>query len=52
MGSYLMDTMNNRKVITMDIPDEFLQDDWLQDAHPGYIMLEGIMVEMICEIDP
>ena len=52
MGSCVMDALDNRKVITMDIPGAFLQEDWLQDEHPGYIMFEGIMVEMICEIDP
>jgi hypothetical protein len=35
MGSCAMDTM----------------DDWFQDEHPAYIMFEGIMVNMICEID-
>ena len=32
-----MDAMDGRKVI--------------QEEHPGYIMFEGIMVDMICEID-
>ena len=44
--------MDGRKVITVDIPGAFLQGDWPQDEHPGYIMFEGIMVDMICEIDP
>ena len=52
MGSCLMDAMDGRKVITVDIPDAFLQGDWPQDEHPGYIMFEGIMVDMICKIDP
>ena len=52
MSSCLMDTMDNRKVITIDIPGTFLQDNWPQDKHPGYIMFKGIMVDMICEIDP
>ena len=51
MDSCLMDAIDNTKVITVDIPAAFLQGDWLQDEHPGYIMFEGIMVEMICEID-
>ena len=46
-----MDAMDNRKVITMDIPGVFLQGDWPQDKHRGYIMFEDIIVEMICEID-
>ena len=52
MGSCVMDALDDRKVITADISGAFLQGDWPQDEHPGYIMFEGIMVEMICEIDP
>ena len=52
LGSCVMDALDDRKVIIVDVPDYFLQWDWPQDEHPGYIMLEGIMVEMICEIDP
>ena len=52
MDPCLMDEMNNRKVITVDIPGIFLQGNWTQDKYPGYIMFEGIMMEMICEIDP
>ena len=51
MGSCLMDAIDGRKVITVDIPGAFLQGDWPQDEHPGYIMFEGIMVDMICKID-
>ena len=51
MGSCLMDAIDSRKVITVDIPRAFLQGDWPQDEHPGYIMFEGIMVGMICKID-
>ena len=52
MGSCLMDAMEDRKVITVDIPGTFLQGERPQDEHPGYIMFEGIMVDTICEIDP
>ena len=52
MSSCVMDIMDGRKVITVDIPGAFLQDNWPQDEHPGYIMFEGIMVDMIREIDP
>ena len=52
MGSCVMDAFDERKVITIDIPGAFLQGEWPQDKHPGYIMFEGITVEMICEIDP
>ena len=52
MGSCLMYALDGRKVIIVDIPGAFLQGDWPQDEHPGYIIFEGIMVNMICEIDP
>ena len=52
MVSCVMDVLDDRKVITVNIPGAFLQSDWPQDKHPGYIMFEGIMVDMICEIDP
>ena len=51
-GKLLINAMDGRKVITVNIPGAFLQGDWSQDEHPGYIMLKGIMVDMICEIDP
>ena len=40
MGSCVMDTMDGRKVITVDIPGAFLQCDWPQDEHRGNIMFE------------
>ena len=52
MGLCVMETMEGRKVITVNIPGAFLQDNWPQDEHPGYIMFKGIMVDMVCEIDP
>ena len=52
IGSCVMDALEDRKLITVDIPYAFLQGDWPQGKHPGYIMCEGIMVEMICKIDP
>ena len=52
IGSCVMDALGDRIIITVDIPGAFLQRDWQQDEHPGYIMFEDIMVEMICEIDP
>ena len=52
MGSCLMNALDDRKVITVNIPSVFLQSDWPQDKHPGYIMFEGIMVDMIYKIDP
>ena len=52
MGSYVMDAIEGRKVVTVDIPGAFLQGDWPQHEHPGYIRFEGEMVDMICEIKP
>ena len=52
MGSCVMDALDDRKVITVDIPGAFLQGEWPQDKHPEYIMFKGIMVDMICEINP
>ena len=46
----LKKTLLGRECI--DIPGAFLQGDWQQDEHPGYIMFEGIMVDMICGINP
>ena len=51
-GSCLMDTINNRRGITINIPGVFLQSDWPQEEHPGYIMFEGIIVDVVCKIDP
>jgi hypothetical protein len=34
-----------------DIPGAFLQADWPQDE-PFSIRFEGIMVDMICQIEP
>ena len=51
MGSCVMDVLNDRKVITVNISGAFLQGEWSQDKYPGYIMFEGVMVEIICEID-
>ena len=52
LGSCVMDALDDRKVITVDIPGAFLQGDWSQDEHLGYILFEDIMVDMICKIDP
>ena len=52
MGFCVIDAMEGRTVITVDIHGAFLQGNWPQDKHPGYIMFEGIMVDIICEIDP
>ena len=51
MGSCIIDALDDRKVITVDIPGAFLQGDWPQDKHPGYIMFKEIMADTICEIN-
>ena len=44
MGSCVMDALDGREVMTVDIPGAFLQGNWPQDKHPGYIIIfEGIM---------
>ena len=52
MGSYIIDTMDERRVITANIPSAFLQGDWPQGKHSEFIMFERIMVDMICEVNP
>ena len=47
MGSCVMDAIEGRKVVTVDIPEAFLQGDWPQHEHLGYIRFEGEMVDMI-----
>ena len=44
MQSCVMNTVDKRKVIIVDIPGVFSQGDWPQDKHPVYIMFEGVMV--------
>ena len=46
MGSYVMDIME------CQYSGVFLQGDQPQDEYPGYIMFNGLMVGMICELDP
>ena len=49
--SCAMDAMEERQVVTCDIPIAFLQADWPEDNN-CYLKFEGLMVDMICEIDP
>ena len=49
--SCAMDAMEDRQVVTCDIPGAFLQADWPED-NDCYLKFEGLMVKMICEIDP
>ena len=39
------------KVIMCDIPGDFLQADWPEDNN-CYLKFEGLMADMICDIDP
>ena len=50
-ASCLVDAIEKRAVAICDIPGAFLQADWPQDE-PCYIRFEGIMVDMICQIEP
>lgn len=52
MASCVLDELDSRHVITIDIPGVFLQGDWPQNEHPGYIKFTRIMVDMICQINP
>jgi len=47
----LVDAIEKRAVAICDIPGAFLQADWPQNE-PCYIRFEGIMVDMICQIEP
>jgi hypothetical protein len=51
MASCLMDAIDDRKVVTCDIPGAILQADWpvKQDC---YLKFEIVMMDMICQIDP
>ena len=51
-GSCVIDALDERSVITIDIPGAFLQGIWPQDQHPGYLKFEGVMVDMLCQIEP
>ena len=52
MESCVLDALDKRHVITCDIPGAFLQGLWLQDEHHGYIKFEGVIVDILCEINP
>ena len=46
-----MDAVKGHKVVIYNIPKAFLQVDWPEDNN-CYLKFEGLMVKMICEIDP
>ena len=43
--------MEDRQVVTCDVPGTFLQADWPEDNN-CYLKFEGLMVDMIFGIDP
>ena len=49
--SCAMNAMEGRQVVTCDILGTFLQADWPKD-NDCYLKFEGLMVNMICEIEP
>ena len=49
--SCAMDAVEGRQVVTYDIPGTFLQADWPEN-NDCYLKFEGLMVYMICDIDP
>jgi hypothetical protein len=51
MASCLIDAIDDRKVVTCDIPGAFLQANWPADQD-CFLKFEGVMVDMICQIDP
>ena len=52
MASCCIDAIEGRKVFTCDIPGAFLQSVWPKKRFPTYLKFEGVMVDLILEIDP
>ena len=50
MAMCAINSIENRHVVTCDIPGAFLQAKWPKDK-PTYLRFDGIMVDMLCEID-
>ena len=46
-----VNAIEKRKVVTCDIPGAFLQSEWPKDK-PMYLKFDGIMVDMLIEINP
>ena len=46
-----MDAMEGRQVVTSGIPRAILQDNWPEDNN-CHLKFEGLMVKIICKIDP
>ena len=51
MGLFVTDALKCRKLITVDISGVFLQTNGPKGQLPGYINFEGMMVEIMFEID-
>ena len=47
---YPINSIKNRHVVTCNIPGAFLQVKWPKDK-PTYLRFDGIMVNMLCDID-
>ena len=50
MACCAINLIENRHVVTCDIPGTFLQSDWPADK-PTYFRFDGIMVDMLWKID-
>lgn len=50
-ASCAINSIEKREVVTCNIPGTFFQSDWPQDK-PTYLKFDGMMVEMLLEIDP
>ena len=48
----VVDAIEERHVLTVDIPGAFLQACWPEDMPDCYLKFDGIMVDMLCQIDP
>ena len=48
--SCVTNAIEGKEVVTCNIPGTFLQS-WLKDK-PTYLKFDGIMMDMLCEIDP
>ena len=51
MLSCCIDAIEDRKVVTVDVQADFLQSSWPKEK-PTYLKFEGVMVEILLELDP
>lgn len=52
MVSCCINTIENRRVYTCDVPGAFLQSVWPKKKYPTYLKFERVMVDLILEINP